>query len=112
MGVPVRFAELGSITVLGEVAFSAGGLMPELSFGSHFFQDLVESGIFYVALFPDRPGSVLNLALLEEYPNRLSELLPADAGLAGTIRVVDLPEGEELVLQADIISQRVACHRP
>jgi hypothetical protein len=112
MGVPVRFAELGCITVLGEIAFSAGGLMPELSFGSHFFQDLVESGIWYVALFPDRPDTQLNLALLERSPNRLAELLPGDAGLAGTIRVVDLPEGQELVLQADIISQVVACHRP
>ena len=112
MGVPVRFAELGSIAVLGEIAFSAGGLMPELSFGSHFFQDLVESGIFYVALFPDRADTSVNLDLLGQYPNRLAQLLPADAALADVIRVVDLPDGDELVLLADIISQRVSCHRP
>ena len=112
MGVPVRFAELRNVTVLGEIAFSAGGLMPELSFGSHFFQDLVESGIFYVALFPEREGTWLNLPLLEELPNQLPALLPQDAALAHVVRVVDLPAGDELLLQADILSQQVLCHRP
>lgn len=111
MGVPVRFAELGGITMLGEIAFSAGGLMPELSFGSHFFQDLVESGIFYVAIFPDRTDTQLNLEYLTDYPNILAQLLPNDAALAATIRVVDLPEEHDLVLHADIISQRVSCHQ-
>jgi hypothetical protein len=86
--------------------------MPELSFGSHFFQDLVESGIFYVALFPERDGTVLNLALLEELPNQLPALLPRDAGLADVVQVIDLPAGDELLLQADIVSQQVLCHRP
>ncbi len=112
MGVPVRFAELRNVAVLGEIAFSAGGLMPELSFGSHFFQDLVESEIFYVALFPEREGTVLNLALLQELPNQLPALLPQDAGLAHVVRVVDLTAGDELLLQADILSQQVLCHRP
>jgi hypothetical protein len=112
MGVPVRFAELRTVAVLGEIAFSAGGLMPELSFGSHFFQDLVESGIFYVALFPERAGTTLNLELLAQLPNQLPALLPGDAGLADVVRVVDLPTGGELLLQADIVSQQVLCHRP
>ena len=86
--------------------------MPELSFGSHFFQDLVESEIFYVALFPEREGTVLNLALLQELPNQLPALLPQDAGLAHVVRVVDLTAGDELLLQADILSQQVLCHRP
>ncbi len=54
LGVPVKFAEINNIAVLAEVAFSAGNLMPELSFGTHFFQDLVETNIFYIALFPDK----------------------------------------------------------
>jgi hypothetical protein len=112
MGVPVRFAELRNVTVLGEIAFAAGGMMPELSFGSHFFQDLVESGIFYLALFPERDGTVLNLDLLDEQTNALPELLPGDSGLAHVIRVVDFPVGAELLLQADILGQQVLCHRP
>ncbi len=108
LGVPVSFAELRNVAVLGEVAFSAGGLMPELSFGSHFFQDLVESGIFYVAL-PEQDGTRVELGLLDRFPNLLAELLPGDARLADVVRVTDLAPSERLLLQADIVSQQLLC---
>lgn len=109
LGVPVRFAEINAMTAIAEVAFSAGGLQPELSFGTHFFQDLVESGIFYVALNPEKQGCLVNSAMLMALPNRLAELLPDDARLAAALRVVDLPRGYQLL--ADIMSQRVVCSR-
>jgi hypothetical protein len=109
LGVPVRFAEISAMTAIAEVAFSAGGLQPELSFGSHFFQDLVETGIFYVALNPEREACFLNDDLLRGYPNRLEVLLPDDERFAGTIRVIELPPGFRLM--ADIFSQRIACCR-
>lgn len=107
LGVPVRFAEINAMTAIAEVAFPAGGLHPELSFGTHFFQDLVETGIFYVALDPERRGCFLNRALLDALPNRLAELVPDDARFAHAVRVVDLPPGFRLL--ADIVSQRVVC---
>jgi hypothetical protein len=109
LGVPVRFAEINAMTAIGEVAFSAGGLQPELSFGSHFFQDLVETGIFYVALHPERSGCFLNAELLRVQPNRLAELLPDDARFAPALRVLDMADGYQL--RADIVSQRVVCCR-
>jgi hypothetical protein len=109
LGVPVHFAEINAMTAIAEVAFSAGGLLPELSFGTHFFQDLVESEIFYLALYPERPGCFLNAALLQSRPNRLAELLPDDARLADVVRVLDLPAGFHPM--ADIMSQRVVCCR-
>ena len=107
LGVPVRFAEINAMTAIAEVAFSAGGLQPELSFGTHFFQDLVETGIFYVALNPDKQGCTLNAAMLASLPNRLADLLPDDARFAEVLRVVDLPPGFQLL--ADIMSQQVVC---
>ena len=107
LGVPVKFAEINGMTAIAEVAFSAGGLQPELSFGTHFFQDLVETGIFYVALNPDRKGCFLNTELLRRLPNRLAELLPDDARFAEVVQVVDLDKGYQLL--ADIVSQRVVC---
>lgn len=109
LGVPVRFAEINAMNAIAEVVFSAGGLQPELSFGTHFFQDLVETGIFYVALNPDKEGCLVNTALLETLPNRLADLLPDDARFAGVLRVVDLPRGFQLL--ADIMSQQVVCAR-
>jgi pyruvate phosphate dikinase-like enzyme len=108
-GVPIRFAEINNMTAVVEVAFSAGGLLPELSFGSHFFQDLVELSIFYVALYPEQPGCLLNTGLLKRLPDRLAELLPEDSAFADVVRVVDLED--EFDLMADIVSQRVVCAR-
>ena len=66
LGVPVRFSEINNVTFLGEIAYTDGNLMPELSFGTHFFQDLVETNIFYLAIFPDNPEVV--------FPPELSSL--------------------------------------
>jgi len=107
LGVPVRFAEINAVTAIVELAYSAGGLDPELSFGTHFFQDLVETGIFYAAIDPDRAGCFVNRAMLASLPNELVRLLPDDARFAHVVRVVAPPRGFRLL--ADIVSQRVAC---
>ena len=65
--------------------------MPELSFGTHFFQDLVESSIRYLPLYPDDAGIVFNRAFLMEAHNQFAPLVPEYADLAGTIRVIDVP---------------------
>ena len=109
LGVPVRFAEIYAMTAIGELAFSAGGLQPELSFGTHFFQDLVETGIFYVGLNPERCGCFVNSGLLLGLPNRLAELLPEDERFSNCVRVVDLVPDYQLL--ADIVSQQVICCR-
>lgn len=111
LGVPVRYAEIRNVAVLGEIAFSAGGLEPELSFGTHFFQDLVEGDIFYLALFPEREGCLLNLGWLAQERNLLADLLPDDAAYEQVITVVDFPAGGGLLLLADILSQDVLCQR-
>jgi len=107
LGVPVRFAEIDAVAAIAEVAFPAGGLQPELSFGTHFFQDLVETGIAYFALDPGRADCMVNAALVEAFPNELATLLPDDARFANVVRVVTPPCG--LALLADIVSQRVLC---
>jgi len=108
LGVPVRFSEINNMCLILEIAHMREGLMPELSFGTHFFQDLVETDIFYVALFPDSPGSMLNMGTLDPYPNRFPEILPEYAKYEGVVKVKDL-ESDSCYLCADVISQRVMC---
>ena len=69
LGVPVSFSEIDNIIALGEIAFETAGMMPELSFGSHFFQDLVEANIFYLAVLPHLPNNTFNTDLLKAKPN-------------------------------------------
>jgi hypothetical protein len=108
LGVPVRFSEINKVAILVEIAHAGMALMPELSYGTHFFQDLVETGIFYIALFPDREDVVFNRNWLEQRENRLSILIPESKRYEAVVMVQDL-EGAPLYLIADIISQRVLC---
>ncbi|MCR5138035.1 MAG: PEP/pyruvate-binding domain-containing protein [Oscillospiraceae bacterium] len=102
LGVPVRFAEISHYSCICELAYSSHGLRPELSYGSHFFQDLVESGIFYCALYPGVNGCEFDEALFDTCPNRYTELT-GDTKLEEVIRVYDL--GERTILYSEIKSQ-------
>ncbi|MHB1397195.1 MAG: PEP/pyruvate-binding domain-containing protein [Trichloromonadaceae bacterium] len=111
LGVPITFSEINHMVALAEVAFTSGNLMPELSFGSHFFQDLVETDIFYLALFPEDPSCLLNLAWLDQQPNALEGLMPASAKYKRVVKVVQLAPGQ-LQLMADLLSQQLICFSP
>lgn len=111
LGVPVNFSEISNVAVLGEVAYISAGYAPEVSFGTHFFQDLVENEIFYVALFPEREGVLFQHRVLDVFDNRLPDLLPERAALKDIIRVCDTFPGvnNELQVIADIMVQEVVC---
>lgn len=108
MGVPISFSEINNLTALAEVAFTSGNLMPELSFGSHFFQDLVEAEIFYLALFPENKECFLNSDWLQQQPNALEGLLPSSARFKKVVKVFRIPN-KNLQLMADVVSQQVIC---
>jgi len=108
LGVPVNFAEINKITVLAEIAYEGGNLMPELSFGTHFFQDLVESDIFYVALFPQKESVVFNKDKLAEMPNLLTDFCPEEHKYEDVVKVYDLNTGQ-LQIMCDVVSQKVIC---
>jgi predicted nucleotidyltransferase len=92
LGVPVTYSEINNTALLVEIARKKGKYLPDLSFGTHFFQDLVESSIRYLPLYPDEPGNVFNLALLAAAENLLPHLVPEHAAEAGTIRVVEVSQ--------------------
>jgi hypothetical protein len=108
LGVPVKFAEINNIAVLAELAFSAGNLMPELSFGTHFFQDLVETDIFYVAIFPEKKGVVFNQQCFRQRENLFSKIMPESAKYADLIGVYDLND-RVLRIMSDVVSQKIIC---
>jgi hypothetical protein len=108
LGVPVSFSEINNISVLMEIAYEGGNLMPELSFGTHFFQDLVESDIFYVALFPQKEDVVFNKEKLLEMPNLLSDFFPAESEYEHAVKVFEV-DSDSLQIMSDIVSQKMIC---
>jgi hypothetical protein len=109
LGVPVKFSEINNMAAIGEVAFTEGDLMPELSFGSHFFQDLVEADIFYLALFPDIFPCTLNSDWIYLHSNVLEGLMPSSSRFNPTVKVIDIPK-QNLMLMADVVTQQMACY--
>jgi len=91
LGVQVTYADLNNTAVLVEIARQRGNYQPDLSFGTHFFQDLVESGIRYLPLYPDDNDTVFNESFLTGTTNKLEEIAPKYAQLAHVIRVIDVP---------------------
>jgi hypothetical protein len=95
LGVPVSYADISNAALLVEMARQQGGYLPDLSFGTHFFQDLVESNIRYLPLYPDDPQVVWNEEFFQRSPNALASLAPEFAGLAAALRVIDVPRASE-----------------
>ncbi len=92
LGVRVTYSEINNSAMLIEVARKKGNYVPDVSFGTHFFQDLVESGIRYLPLYPDDEGVKFNEKFLGESRNTLADHCPECAGLTGALRVIDVPE--------------------
>jgi hypothetical protein len=90
LGVRVAFSDIANADVLVEIARKHEGYVPEPSFGTHFFQELVEAAILYLPLYPDDPESVFNDAVLRDGPNDLADLAPECASFADVVRVIDV----------------------
>ncbi len=91
LGVPVTYADICHTAMLLEVARKKGSYLPDVSFGTHFFQDLVESSIAYLPLYPDDEGVVWNEDFLNSSPNALAEVAEAYADVAHVVRVIHVP---------------------
>ena len=90
LGVPTTFADISEFEVICEVAESGAGYNPELSYGSHIFQDLVEAQILYTAVFEGKQTKEYHPEKLTKLPNLLPELLPEHGKLNEVIRILDV----------------------
>ena len=106
LGVPSSFSDISEFNAIIEVSEQRAGYMPELSYGSHIFQDLVEAGILYSAVF--ETGSTLRFdaeALLSG-ENLLSLYLDGAEALEGIVRVLD-GHAAEIALYYDMAEERL-----
>lgn len=113
LGVPVNFADINTVSILCELGVMHEGLVPEVSLGTHFFNDLVEMDMIYLAIHPGQGHHVYNKAFLGAAPNRLTELMPEAASWANAIRVIDAGQAEQgikLFLNVDAIHQKAMCY--
>jgi hypothetical protein len=109
MGVPVTFSEINNIAAIAEISYQDGSLIPDLSFGTHFFQDLVETNIFYLAVYPENPNVIFNREWFHQLPNMLDTISPADACFGNVVKVGDI-SGKGLTILSNVVTQQMVCY--
>ena len=109
LGVPTAFADISEFEAICEVSNSKAGYNPELSYGSHFFQDLVESGILYNAIFESEKTIAYRPELLAGCENVFREIVKDGDGLEEIVYVYDV-SAMKLTLCNDMKSEHILCY--
>jgi pyruvate, water dikinase len=113
LGVPVSFAEISRMSILCEIAEMREGLVPDVSLGTHFFNDLVEMDMLYFVIYPQRYDNALNRSFFKSSLNRLIDLIPEATDLQSVVKVFDRPTDAKertLCLYADVLKQNAICY--
>jgi hypothetical protein len=90
LGVNVRYGDINNCAVLVELAEKEGGFSSDVSYGTHFYLDLIEANIFPLSIFLDDPATEFNSGFVRNATNRLTDLLPDHGELTEVLQVVDL----------------------
>ena len=73
LGVPTSFADISAFEIICETEETKAGYNPELSYGSHIFQDLVEAEILYTAVFNNAKTIHFHPDKLQRCPDVISD---------------------------------------
>ncbi len=113
LGIPVHFGEINHVSILCEIVAMRENLIPDVSLGTHFLNELVEMNMLYLALFPKQTKNFLDERFFLHAPNRLRDLLPAAAKWAGMVKVVDARDvqgdGRAITFMANALDQKAVC---
>jgi hypothetical protein len=90
LGVKIGYADIYHTRALVELTGAGIGSAPEASFGTHFFQDLVESNIYPLAIYLDDEEAIFNRPFFYETPNHLLDFLPEETVMANVLRLIDV----------------------
>jgi hypothetical protein len=90
LGVRVTYADLYNSKALIEMAVESEGITPALSYGTHFYQDLVETGIYALPLHLEDPRSTFSWDFFELSENVLTGISENDAFLSKYLKIIDV----------------------
>ncbi|MFP4500959.1 MAG: PEP/pyruvate-binding domain-containing protein [Candidatus Hydrogenedentota bacterium] len=108
LGIPVHFAEIATVNIICEIVAMREDLVPDVSMGTHFFSELVEADMLYLAVFPGQQGHQVDFTGLR--PTPLADIAgPGAARWDSVVHVYD-PQGAQFY--ADTVGQRVLFYQP
>lgn len=109
LGVPVRFSDISNCAAICEIDSIHEGLSPDLSLGTHFFNEMVEANITYIGYFSMRSENSLNAAFFMDSPTRLTDLGAPSDEFENAVKVLDIGTENcpcKMYLKADPIEQQ------
>ncbi len=113
LGVPVTFQDICGVAVIVEIVTMHDGLMPDVSLGTHFLNELVEMNMLYLCLSPGQAGCMLAEPAILGAQTILDELVPDAGRWHDVIRVVPAAAlagtADGIYLLADARKQHVDC---
>jgi hypothetical protein len=92
LGVSIAYGDIYHTHALVELTGKGVGPDLEPSFGTHFFQDLMEAHIYPLNVNLDDRDSVFNWGFFGKTPNRLPDFLAADAILLRSLRLLKVDD--------------------
>ena len=105
LGVPTTFADISAFEIICEMEESRAGYNPELSYGSHIFQDLVEAEILYTAVFNNQKTVHFHPEKLLSSPDAVNEFGESKA-LSDIVHVFDV-SGRNCKVYNDIANEHL-----
>lgn len=108
LGVPTSFADISEFSMICEISETKAGYMPELSYGSHIFQDLVEAGILYTAIFGNETTMIWNSGMLNRFSDKKEDFCRADPVIFDVMALYDAKKAQMKVYH-DITKKEVIC---
>ena len=105
LGIPIRAGRIARASAVCEMVEMHERLIPDVSLGTHFFNDLVEHDLLYIACFPDKAGNRVDVEWFLHQPSRTSDLVSIFPEHHDTVRWISVPG---MVLHADPMYQTAA----
>lgn len=108
LGVPTAFSDISGFDLICEVSESRAGYMPELSYGSHIFQDLVEEEILYTAVFENEKTIVFAPEKIRQLKNCLTDFYPEGENLTNIIGIYSVTDRDSYIYH-DMKEEHLLC---
>ncbi|MRR07165.1 MAG: pyruvate, phosphate dikinase [Deltaproteobacteria bacterium] len=114
LGIPVSFSDINRIAVVCEIVTMHENLVPDVSLGTHFLNELIEMDMLYLALFPQKGDNSLSQDFFNNMPNRLLDYVPKEERWADVVKVILTADVggavDGIFLSADSLKQKVICY--
>ncbi|BCY17083.1 hypothetical protein hrd7_09320 [Leptolinea sp. HRD-7] len=92
LGVPIDYGDIYNSRSLVELAGQGIGPAPEPSLGTHFFQDLMESKIYPLAIYLEEETSIFNRDFFYKTPNHIQDKITVEPEILKAIRLIQVED--------------------